>query len=163
MVGKIFQIEKQPISEDGYITPDDFCESRFLETSADYILDNDDRDEGIQALQALLQGRNISCFRESDSSFVILPGGREAYFAPAYKAFVDAREASMKMGLTEFANDEPHSDFSYILWRMNNYYCSKVDSYISSEEFGIIPLDKFIRQAELGARYYIGGVLNYHC
>lgn len=37
-----------------------------------------------------------------------------------------------------------------------------MDAYVWLDDDNIMPLDEFIRNAEVGTRYYIGGVVDYH-
>lgn len=65
----------------------------------------------------------------------------------------------MSMGLPEFSSG---GELEGLMYRMKTAYCEKFDFYVSSDEFDTIPLDEFIRYAEIGRRYYIGGTIDYH-
>lgn len=162
MHSRIFQITTNPVPKENYITTSDFEDHWFTDSIADYVSDDNDRAEDIKWLRSFLEHKKTVAFDESDSSFEILSHGREAYFAHAYADFTAARGETMGLGLPEFASCGEVTDFSMLLWRMNNAFCSKYDFYVTLDEVGTIPLDKFIRQAETGTRYYIGGVLDYH-
>ena len=160
MHSRIFQITTKPVSEEDYITTGDFDELWFTNSVADYVSDDNDRAEDIEQLRSSLEDRKVAIF--DNDSFVIQPGGKEIYFLAAYEAFIKARDQTLEMGLKEFAADDDMFGFSMSLWAMNNAYCSKFEFYVSSDEFGTIPIDDFIRRAEAGVQYYIGATIDYH-
>jgi hypothetical protein len=88
-----------------------------------------------------------------------LQGGKERYFAYAYKKFMEAVQKGANIKLEEFAGI---SECSEIVYQISNHFCEKFDYYVSSDDEEMMPFDKFIREAEIGKRYYISGVLIYH-
>jgi hypothetical protein len=87
-----------------------------------------------------------------------LSDGKEKHFAQAYENFVTARDITLKMGLPEFASREFESSMD----AMKHSYCNDYGFYIYSDKYNTECLDEFIRSAEVGVRYYIGGTLDYH-
>ena len=55
------------------------------------------------------------------------------------------------------------SELSMLVFNIKNTYCDEYGIYVSSDAFGTIPLDEFIRSAEIGKRYFVGATLDYHC
>ena len=159
MNSRIFQIETNPIPKKDYIAECNFDDHWFLDTIADYVADYNDRDQNIEWLRSFLEKKKAAAFDDSSNSFVILPNGKQAYFLHAYEDFVQARDKTQGMSIAEFSSEI--SKFSTLLWKMNDAYCTKYGLYVSSEEFALIPFDEFIRQAEIGTHYHIGGVLSY--
>ena len=159
MHSRIFQVATVPVDKEDYISESDFCEHWFVESIADYVSSGNNRTEDIKHLRDWLEPNKVAAFDEKGGSFTVLPGGKEAYFAQAYKAFVAARAKTHAMGLPEFSSA---SAFAGEMWRMSNAFCDKFSYYVSSDEFETIPLDEFIRAAEPGTRYFIGGTLDYH-
>jgi hypothetical protein len=104
----------------------------------------------------LLEG--VAGFTETDA-FIILPGGKERYFADAYSKFAYARNKTLTLGLTEFADGDEYAATVQI---MKDSFCEKYGFYVSSDDFDVIEFDNFIRHAETGKKYYIGGTVGYH-
>jgi hypothetical protein len=156
---RIFQITTTPVEPKDVLSESDFHDHWFTSSIADYVSTDNDRTEDIKWLRAQLEPEDVAVFDDTGDSFIVSPGGKEAYFSRSYKVFVEARAKSMSMGLTEFASG---SDFGCAMWTMKNSYDDKFSFYVSSDEFGTISLDEFIRGAEVGTRYFIGGTLDYH-
>ena len=155
MHSRIYQISTEPVKLEDYLCESDFSEHWFIGSIADYVDRDVDRDADIKNLREHLV--NVALFDTVDS-FVILPSGKETYFADAYAAFTAARDKTISMGLSEFAS----VGFSAPVYSMKNAFCDKFALYVSSDEFNTIPFDEFIRCADSGCRYYIGGTLDYH-
>jgi hypothetical protein len=154
---RIFQISTEPVPADGYISASDYEDTWFLDRVAESVDEENQRPEDIGNLKNLLVSKKAAAFRDTDNSFVFLPGGKEAYFTKAYEAFEAARSQTMKMGLSEFASG---NEFKDAVWNMKNAHCEVFDHYVSTGS-DTIPFDKFIRQADLSVRYYIGGVVGF--
>ena len=155
MHSRIFQITTEPVKPEDYLTESDFCEHWFTNSIADYVDSEVDRNADIKNLRERLT--DVAHFVDDDS-FELLPQGKEHYFAGAYKAFVAARDKTLVMGISEFAS----TGFNEPVYSMKSAFCEKFELYVSSDEFDTIPFDDFIRCAEVGRRYYIGGTLDYH-
>jgi hypothetical protein len=153
---RIYQITTAPVKKEDYISEHDFFDHWFTDSIADYVSGDVDRAADIKWLRDGLA--DIAAFSTFDS-FVIVPRGREAYFTRAYESFVAAREKTIELGLAEFASN---GEFGGLMYQMRNAFCDKYAFYVSSDEFDTIPLDEFIRKAEIGRRYYVGGTLDYH-
>ena len=156
---RIFQITEEPVAPEKFITEIDFCEHLFLDSVADYVSEDVVRFDDTNWLRRQLQ--NVVSFDTADT-FSVLPGGKEVYFAKAYKEFVAARQKTMALGLVEFASGHGFSEPMRI---MNDAFNEEFGFYVAlgdSDHLEIVTLDVFIRFAEIGRRYYIGGILNYH-
>jgi hypothetical protein len=156
---RIYQITTKPLSSDEYITEFDFIEHWFIGTIADYVTSRDvDRNEKIQNLRNSLEEKQVVVF-ESDDSFILLPGGKEKYFQNEFKKFTEAAKKAANITLEEFAGSSYAAE---IVRHISTSFCEKFGNYVSSNEFDTIPFDRFIREAEIGTRYYINGVIDYH-
>jgi len=162
MLSRIFQISESPVKQDDYISISDFIDHWFIGYAAEFVSDDNDRDEDIRDFCGGLKKTATARFNKKDSavSFKVLPGGKESYFTEKYESFVVARDKTMGMNLPEFASGHKFAEQMRI---MCNAFCLDFDAYVWTDDYGIIPLDEFIRDAEIGTRYYIGGVLDYHC
>jgi len=153
---RIYQISTKPILEEDYLLADDFINHWFTNTIADYVDDDTDRGADIRSLKEKL---GDSAKFESEDSFVIQPGGKEMYFQKAYGLFKNACLKAVLMDFSEFVSS---NGLSIVMYSIDNAYCDKYSIYVSPDEFETIPLDEFIRSAELGKRYFIGNTLDYH-
>jgi len=160
---RIFQIRSNPINKEDYIEESDFYGHWFIGSVADYVSSDCNREDDVRNLRDLLVNLRAARFGIDKSyahiSFVLMPNGKEAYFTKAYEDFVAARQKTMAMGLAEFASG---SAFAKSVRIMNSSYNSEFEYYVSADEGEIITLDDFIRKAEIGKWYYIGGTLDYH-
>jgi len=156
---RIFQITTEPVLPEDLITENDFYEHWFLQSVADYVSDESDRPADIEWLRERLI--NAADF-DTDDSFSILPNGKEAYFSKAYEAFVYFRQKTMELGLSEFSSGE---GFTTLVYTMGQTCNEEFGLYVvqgDSDDFEVVTLDEFIRFAEIGCRYYIGAILDYH-
>ena len=158
MHSRIYQITTEPVPADEHLSESYFCEHWFVGSIADYVAGG------------LNHGLEIDCFKESlvksrvaffhsDDCFSILPRGKETYFRHTFADFSDAVKKAASVSLEDFAGN---GECSSLVYRIKNSFCDKFGPYVSSDEFDTIPLDEFIRDAEPGKRYYIGGILDYH-
>lgn len=154
----IYQITTSPIKSDEYLSENDFCEHWFVGSIADYVNDNEYRDDEIKCLRESFVKNQVAVFNEDDS-FTILPEGKENYFETAFKKCMETIKTASLMTLGEFVDKEKSF---MLIFDIKNNYCNKFNDYVSSNEFDTIPLDEFIRQAVPGTQYYIGGILSYH-
>ena len=153
---RIYQIAIKVIPEEDYLLADHFLDHWFTNTVADYVEDNTDRASDIRWFKEIL---GDSARFETDNSFVIQPGGKEKYLQTAYLSFENACLTALSIDLTKFATI---NSISMLLFDINKAFCDEYSFYVSSDTFGLIPLDEFIRSAEIGKRYFIGGTLEYH-
>lgn len=157
MHDRIFQITAEPIPEDNYITEVDFWDHWFVGAVADYVSNDADREEEIELLRKTLEKTQIAAFKEDDS-FILLPNAKKTYFRDAYIRFIRAVGAVISATLEEFMAKE----ISDKMFAINQSFSDKFGKYVSSDEFGTVTFDEFMRKAEIGKRYYIGGVVDYH-
>jgi hypothetical protein len=88
-----------------------------------------------------------------------LPGGKESYFSKAYSAFAAECKKISEINLNDFASgDKPAASIRLLGYACNNEF----GCYVINGEDELITCDEFIRFAKIGAKYYIGGTLDYH-
>ena len=158
MHSRIFQITTEYVQKEEYISESDFWEHWFVGNIADYVSDDVDRAEEILNLRQYFESMKVAEFSE-DNSFKLLTDGKVKYFKTEFKRFSESVKKAADVNLEEFASGAKCED---LVFNIKSSYCDKFGWYVSSEEFGTIPMDEFIRSAEPGKRYYIGGVLDYH-
>ena len=160
MYSRIYQITTAPVTPEEYLSDNDFCEHWFTGSIADYVDDGIDRSYELGCFRESLEKSKVAIFAD-DGSFMILPGGKEAYFSGAYKNFAETVKKAAKVSLAEFSGACPN-DCASLAYLIKNSFCEKFGPYVSSDEFDTIPLDEFIRDAAVGETYHIGGILDYH-
>jgi hypothetical protein len=162
----IYQISTTPVKQEDYITESDFADHPFIGSVADCVGSSNDRGEDLRGFISMLGYWEIAhvttVTEDSTVSFALVPGAKEKYFAGQYKAFVAARDKTVRMGLSEFASGFA---FENALGDMDAAFCTNHETYVAlgvADEYDLMPLDSFIRHAEIGTYYHIGNTLDYH-
>lgn len=158
MHSRIYQITTAPVTTGEYLSEGFFDEHWFVGSIADYVGGGLNREEELDSLKESLTRTKVAVFH-SDECFTVLPDGKKTYFKNAFAKFSEAVKKAALATLEDFAGN---GECSSLVWRIKNCYCEEFGYYVSSDEFDTIPFDEFIRNAEPGERYYIGGVLDYH-
>lgn len=157
----IYQITSTPVSKEDYITESYFYEHWFLNSVADSVNEQLDRDESISGLKEWLEHFGSCKFDEKTASFTLHTGFQEAYFKDKFAEFQKNLQQLEKVSLQEFCHNNSLVDG--LLFKLQSTLADKFRSYVSSEEFETVTLDEFIRSAQMNKTYFIGGVLDYHC
>lgn len=154
MHSRIFEISEEPFeSVDDYITFD-WEDVDELPRGVEYVTDPETpREEDIKWLFEYLAQHKDFLFDKT--YFIIGPNFKEAYFGKRFKEFKKRSEA---LTVSQFI-DESFLD-------METFYIKKsIEDELSfrvySEECGHISLDFFLRRAEVGKKYFIGGIGDY--
>lgn len=158
MHSRKYQISTEPVSPSVYLSESDFDEHWFIGAIADYVNDDVDHDEEIQSLREMLEQRQIAVFNE-DGSFTLMPHGKNSYFKGDYERFKEAVHKAVSMTLEEFVD---YAKSFNTMFQIKDSYCDKYGLYVSSDDFGTIPFDEFVRRAKPETPYFIGAVLDYH-
>lgn len=156
MHSRIFQISREPINKDEYISEADYYDSGFIGEIADYVSDYTDRDDDIELIKARLEG--VADF--NGDSFTIK--NQRKYFEKKFSNFLETIEDISLLTFEDFCTDE--SDFSYKMYKLESAYRDKFKFYINDngEYAGTEPIDDFMRRAKNGDVFYIGATLDYH-
>lgn len=155
----IYQITTRPLPIDEFIMVNDFIDHWIFGTISDSVNNNIDRNEEIQRFREWLEKLQAADFNNKGDVFVIPPGGKETYFMRAFSNFKETIKKAADITFEDFVGI---SDCFLLIYQMNNSYCDKNGTYVSSDEFGTIPFDEFMRDAETGKKYYINGIVYYH-
>lgn len=179
MHSRIFKIGKAPEFSVGgdcdreYLTdicPDDYFDHWFTHQVADYVAEDPDNAESVSWLFTILifggRASLISADREQ-RSFTLLPGYKEAFFADRFEAFSTTLDKLKECTLRDFSLIMGVSDIAHLMFQINDEYTDKQSFYIESCEGEysasyLVPFDTFIRTADIGHKYIVGGSLDYH-
>ena len=157
----IYQIMFAPISRDEHICESDFFDHWFTKSIAGNVSEDVNRDVLIASFQKWLENFGSCKFDEKSASFTLYAGFHESYFKHKYERFKKEIASFEKITLQEFCHD--HSRIDSLLSNLQSAFSESFEDYVSSDEFGPITMDEFLRTAEIGTSYFIGGVLDYHC
>lgn len=155
----IYQISREPISEVEYLTESKYYDN-FVGYITDYVNDDTDRELDIQNLIDILE--NIADVQTSeDNQVFFIIKNKELYFEETFDNFKECAEKLSKINLEEYSTDGITSS---MMNELNRCYSYKYGTYIddNGEEFGLITLDDFLRQAQNGDKFYIGATIGYH-
>ena len=145
---RIFELSKDKIDKDDYLTASYFDEGSFVGEIAEYTSDSEDRDADIDWLKKVTDG----VFEiTKDGKVRFLNGGKVKYFANRYNSFM-AKVRDMTI--------EQFSSGSYDAYVLREIIDDKFSFYVYADN-GLDTLDSFIRDAAEGTEYYIGGIVDY--
>lgn len=97
-----------------------------------------------------------------DTFFIVDTMAADRYFAGRFKEFHKIAETLSTVTEEQYIHE--HSYVQAMIDGLQHAFCDPFRDYmLLGDTVEPITLDEFIRTAEPGARYYIGGVLNYHC
>lgn len=154
-INPIIQITKQRIESDEYITEEYYYDG-FVGTIADYVDDEIDRDKGIEVFK---QELGSAASFDTVDSFKI--ADKKAFFRGKFMQFQECLRIMNIYTLDQFSGDIP-SDIELDFYKLKKSYAYEFGTYIDFEG-DTLTLDKFLRNADTNATYYIGGIVNYHC
>ena len=153
----IFQITSQKKRPVEFIASSDYDTHEFLHTVADYVLELEDRTAAIKNFT----GDGIKTWQEGEDFFFMVTD-KKAFFENRYKAFQTALTRAQSITLEEFAGRD-YKVYAAV-YDIKHNYDNEYGYYVEDggEYAGLQTLDAFIRHAEEGKPYFIGGVLDYH-
>lgn len=155
MHSRIIQISKEKIDKDDYIEESDYWDN-FVGPIADYVSEDTDRDGDIEWFVEIL--KDSIEYNKDEESFTIKD--RKKYFERSYDKFMKIlNEISDTMTLDKYM-----SPCDTVIYSLKSTYDDKFGFYIDDkgEYHGLSTLDNFMRYAEDGQKFYIGGTMDYH-
>lgn len=152
---RIFQISREKISKDKYITEDRYYDS-FVGEIADYIDTAEDRTEDIKWLKDSLKG--IATIDLKKGLMTIT--NKENYFKGFYEEFIKAAKEIAGAAFEDFCTTK----LSFDEYHLRSMYNDCFDFYMddNGECYGNQTLMNFLRNANNGDKFYIGQVFDYH-
>lgn len=156
----IYQISTFPICEDDYITASDYEDSWFVPSIAEYVRDTADRQLGVRALLTMLESKQMATVNHETNSFMLLPNVQSIYFEGRYSRFRKLLAALSRVQEDRFIYYQ--DEIEGLLLQLNGCFSEQFGAYIAGNNEGLIPLDEFIRTADEGVTYYVGGIVDYH-
>lgn len=167
MHSRIFQVSREPIVKDDYITEDRYFEG-FCDTIADYVDGDTDRNEDIAWLKNVL--KDVATFDDDKECFTIV--NKLEYFKNSYNQYMQLMKYLSDMTLEQFAGlvpletteGQPYSNLSTAVFALDNTYNDKYSFYMddNGEYYGNQTLDNFMRNTKEGDTWYLGSTIDYH-
>jgi len=165
MHGRIYQLAESPVPVADHISLSDFYEHPFCVEIADYVDDVLDRDSEIKMFCETYSKRGVIAAND-EQSFELLQNGKNAYFGNAFPAF---NAVTSELGqITEDDFQNHHGKVSELIYKLRSNFSEQFGDYIAifadddSDDFKLITMDEFMREAETGKMYYFGAVIDYH-
>ena len=161
MHSKIIQLETHPVDISLRMGPEDFTEHWFLDNVADYVTEDDNRDDTLETLVCVLNAGSGSLETFSDESgegIILHEGLQRTYLGQRYKDFDTALRTLMaKSSLDAFCEDK----LGLEMYQLDETYNTKFGYYIRSDD-GLVTLTDFVRTSRPDVKYYFGGTVDYH-
>lgn len=162
MHSRIFQVSTRPIPPEEYLS--DCYDDYFLNTIADYVIESDSNRE--DDIDQLIGVSGISVAEESPGVFYFTVD-KEAHLKPCYKRFKKCLLYMMNHLSFDAFCETPgvNNSVSYMLYDLNEAHNDRYAfRIINSDDSSIAyTLTDFVYLASEGVKYYIGGILDYHC
>ena len=163
MHSKIIQLESHPVDISVRIGPEEYCTDHwFVSSVADYVTDDDSRDDTLETLVNVLNVENgcIEKFSDERGDGILLHENcREVYLRGQYQGFEAAlRNLMAKTTVEAFCEDK----IGLEMHQLEESYHTKYGYYIQNDDEGLITLMDWVRTARPETKYYFGGTVDYH-
>ena len=160
MYGHIYQVFEEPTQESDWASHESAMDCLTLLPIADSVDPTENRGRVIQRFGTWLEQNQLGMML--DTFFIVDAMAADRYFEGRFKAFHKVTEA---LGVvTEEQYIHEHTSVQALIDELRRTFCDPLRDYmLLGDSVEPITMDEFIRTAEPGVRYYIGGVLDYHC
>ena len=157
MHSRIYQISKKPIDKDDYIKESRYWDHWFINSIADYVDDDTNRAEDIEWLKDCYEARGLSFGTDEDGEYFIVED-KVKYFMSKFETFQEALKELSEIVIEDFASNK----YGMQMYRLKDAYEDKFSFYIDGDETDMDTFDCFVRNAEVGVKFYIGATIDYH-
>lgn len=153
MHSRIFQVSLEPIDKSNYITESDYWDHWFTHEIADYVNADCDRDEDVKWLSDCAKGYAVG---SDDNGEYFIVTSKTEYFGQAFERFKSTLDRIKDCTIEDFVQG------FYEMWMLKDAYENRFSFYVDADG-ELLNFDKFIRLCVTGEKYYIGGIIDYHC
>lgn len=162
MHSRLFQIANHPIKDDELL--DQYSLPEFLwETGADYVVPTNDVAQDIEWLFRVYKG--AFALGKEKNTFLIAPGGKNAFFKPKYKDFMEQVTLLTTTTFEAFVGEEAgpmDTKLDLTISSLCRAFNERSGFYVFQDNMGLMSLDAWMRRAKEGELYYFGTILDYH-
>ena len=159
MHSTIYEFSERPISESRRATVDSLPEW-FFQTVADSAADTDDITKAVQ-IRCLEQHFGDLCIRDGNQLRFVCDF-KARYFRKSYPYFMAAVRALAKTSYDTFSGIIPAPAFHAALSSVTESYADRFGFYVyDSDRAELLPMDTWLRKADLSKPYYMGSVMDY--
>ena len=161
MHARIYQISKNPITEDDYITEDRYYDW-FVGSVADYVDGQTNRQGDLENLKENMERLGIAKF-SSDLSFMTIVD-KSKYFDVKYIRWKELLSQLLATPFEVFCGGEGVNSLSMAEYGLREVYDDKYGIYMddNGEYYGNQTLDEFMRNTNDGDIWYFGATIDYH-
>lgn len=155
MHASIIQLFEEKVDRNNFISEEDFYDSSFVGVIADYVQDVTDK-ERENLVKDFLEMCAEKGAEVGDDYVIFTKEFKENHFRHNFNKLKELME---KASLDDFINDRM---FAY---NLQMYVEDRFDTYIYEGDRGLSypkSFDSFVREVEVGLKYYVGGVVDYH-
>ncbi|MBR2132553.1 MAG: hypothetical protein IJ955_08500 [Oscillospiraceae bacterium] len=158
MRSTIYELSTNPVPVHQRISPG-YLPDWFFSSICDYAtkMSTTEREESIAMLVAHF--RDL-CIRNGDQ-LRFSPLLKQHYFKESYEYFMETAKALSETNYDIFAGITPAPAFQTALHNFMESYADKHSFYVYEAE-KLIPLDCWIRSADISKIFYIGGTIHYY-
>lgn len=159
MYSTVFELSNHPVpaarqAAPGYLPDWFFCSVRDYATR----MTDAEREDSITALVSRF---GASCSRSGDR-LIFAPSLRDTYFRESFRAFKAAVSALSETDYETFAGIVSASAFTAALNGIRESCTDPHGFYIYTSEKQLLPLDSWLRTADISQPYYVGGTIRYY-
>ena len=160
MHSTIYELSERPILESRRATVDSLPEW-FFQTVADSAADTDDITRAVQ-IRCLEQHFGDLCIRDGDQLRFVCDF-KARYFRKSYPYFMAAVRALAKASYDMFSGIMLAPAFYAALNGVAESYTDRFGFYVyDADHAELLPLDAWLRKADLSKPYFVGSVIDYH-
>ena len=162
MHSRIFQVSKEPITEDNKISEYRYEEGFVGNNGVDYVVPTENKQADLEWLTICHSGLDVNVSYDADNKPVVKLTilSKEEYFTKKFDEFKEGLAKLQDYTLEDFMNNANWLD----MYRLKDAYNNEHGFYIddNDEYHGITTFDEFVRSTNDGDVFYIGAVFDYH-
>lgn len=156
----IYQITEELLAPKKWASEYIFMDTPELLPIADSVVVAENRSDAIQKLGAWMEENQLGSM--IGESFILVQGAADHHFAGRFEPFHKAAAKLCAMSEQQFIHEQVQAE--ELIYSIRRSFCDPFEMYVLLDENAPpITMDEFMRTAVPGIRYYIGGVLDYHC
>ena len=170
MHSRIFQVSKEPINEEDYISESTFYDSAFIGEVADYVNQDTDRNDDIAWLKDYIEGRGGIELDEAEMTITIVD--KKKFFERSFNTFKELLDKLASTNIIQFSGTAESGDMENSRFAFSSLMYD-LECEAEGDKFGFYiydygdygyptRLDEWVRGTKNGDKYYFGATIDYH-